>query len=769
MNQPTIRFRDTRRRAFLAQRVLLLLAVSCVLRPAAAQTAAPIPIITPAQAERLIGAPRITLQAQDTPLQEVLDQINQQSGLALQFDMRYWPVDPKRLISFEVRDVPLWDAVLALENQSRGQVVLIENGVALHGARRGGGGAPQSILNPLYSLYPGNIGYSVQSSLTYATGEITNWQDFALYGMLVVDPRLRYISVANAHIAQIVDDKGGSLMPEVKAFEGTAAMGNALFFKLNLQRRAKMGSRIASLKGVISTLIATKTETWEITDARNAAGQSKTVHTNLGDVTYSLADVTRLSQTLRFTFAVSDPRLAGIRGQSAPIFSNASGVYNAAGKAIKLGDGSMSMDFDLKHPDGVPDKFVLTLPVEIKNLEIPFELKDLPLPPAEPTPLKTAAVIAPDPRDAVPALSIEEALLKLDRTRLVTLQFKAASAAEVVAELARQSGVPVAFSQDPERRGPIPTISINVEQQPFWAALRAVIAACKLRFAYAVQGDSIALVSDPQGTLAAAQWQGAADALGLARFTAISSHRNSSSGTTFSTNDGRATHLLRLICEVALDPRLSGMPNSDRMRVDEALDENGDSLRLGPEVEEAYRSSDTAALKFQRTITLQPKAGSRRIAHLKGALRLDAATRTESWEITDFLKEPPLTRTIKVQHGAKSYEQTYTLSDFAITGDEFEFIMRLSHQPPDAMTANDTRAMWWWFRSHAHLSDTGGQLFPIVDIRVMESGPDPHMIVRFPRRIHAHNLAAPAKLVLDLPTEIQRLEIPFEFKDLALP
>lgn len=742
--------------------------------------------VSPEEFERFLGGiPNITIQAKDVPIEDVLAQLNQQAKLKLQFETRYRPLDLKKTITFEVTDMPLWDAVRELENQSHGQIKLFENDLGLHGLAPNDYAkeylSPQSIRGPMYFLNPRWVTRETKATRTFADDETKKQETFALNGDLMFDPRFHAIAGSSTRVTEAIDDKGNSLLGDAKELVGSSSnmvAPNYVVFKANLKSTPEMGKSIASLKGVVSTLFSVKSETWEIDDAPNAAGATKTFHTNIGDVTYTL-NTTKAGGNLLFVFEINGPTPAVIDGQSAPFLSKIAMAYDANGKIMPINGYGYSggenmqrnahLDFPTNTPEGIPRKIVLNVPLDYYNLDIPFEFKDLPLPPAEPTPPTTTAPAKPV---ETAYLTLDEAMLRTGGTPLVTLKFKTTNAAEVVAELARQSAINVAFSQDPNRLATIPAISIDVEQQPFWTAMRAILAACKLRFGYEMHGQSVELVAINAGD-GIGQWQAPIGAAGHARITAFRVNREHNSQINYAPLQSSVTNALRFTCLVALPPQLAGLPFTGSIRVDEALDDKGnatppiDNMASGP-------SHLTGEMNYEQDIVLRPKAESRWLSLLKGTIRLDMATRRELWEIPDALNVKEATHKVNVTYGDKTFEQTYKVSEVAVTPDEYKFTMNITTEPaqPEWRENNgNMRAMAipWYFRNHTHLRDLDGKVFPIVDLRIMSNKADGPIVIRIPRRVHAHTLGAPDKLVLELPTDIQPVAIPFEFKDIPLP
>lgn len=746
-----------------------------------------LPSVTPAEAERLIGGvPRVTIAVKDTPLGDVVARLKQQSGLDLQLSppfRGYRPVDPKQLVSFEANAMLLWDAVRTLEEKASCQIVLVQNGIRTpHNFTWSD--FPESVRTPLYFLSIVRVSRTGYARHFFASSKTERSEQFSLEGALTIDPRLHHFASTSLHIDEIVDDKGGSLLEGSKDVPNDNGSQSQIPFAVGLKSRPDMGRHIARFKGVISSPVSVKHEVWEIPNAPDAAGASKTVHTNIGDLTCKIASVRidKISDYIEYTFSMNGPAANTINGNRMFLIDTLVTAFSADGKILSSNRGGrsnidsgnvMKLIYSTKQADSTPARFSLTLPVDIRNMEIPFDFKDVELPPAEQAPKAATELPA---RDIIPALSIEEALARSGKAPLMTLQFKETPLEEVAAELSRQSGIPIIFRAVDIARGNFPVISVDVQQQPFWTALRAVMAACKLRFAYYASTNSrfIMLFPDTEG-LAAEQWQEPSGASGHSLFTAQWAMIVQNAVRTYPTKESRVSRPLRIRGHVSLPPQLSGIPESNRLRLDEALDDQGKSLLLVPGDDDSvdYNGSPhapAASLRFEQEIILQSREGSRVIRSLKGALLLDVAIRTETWEIPDVLKTEQVQRTAKVVRTGETYELTYTVDKFALNETDFRFRIRVVETAEGQKMSGASTGMLSWFAAHTQLIDNKGYTWQHFDHDFNDVPSGYCLNVRYSRQYYRElTQGLPDKLVLTLPTEIRLVGVPFEFKDLPLP
>jgi hypothetical protein len=193
-----------------------------------------------------------------------------------------------------------------------------------------------------------------------------------------------------------VDEKGLSLA-------GESALASSQFpLRVNLQIpltwRTGMGKKLARLRATVTGFIITKREVWEVPDVLNAKDASKTVRGPEGEETYTLLGVQKTGSLYQVRIKVTREPLL-VPPEIAPEgrlilymrreLSRLARLMDAEGRFYRASGagGSQSVYILTFHAipgegekPGEPQKLVLDIPTEFRQLEIPIDLKDIPLP-----------------------------------------------------------------------------------------------------------------------------------------------------------------------------------------------------------------------------------------------------------------------------------------------------------------------------------------------------------------------------------------------------
>jgi hypothetical protein len=169
--------------------------------------------------------------------------------------------------------------------------------------------------------------------------------------------------------------------------DAMAGPGDAISGDFPLKTTEKKGTRIVSAKGAVHYLVQTAAERREIADAETKAGQTF-------DIAGTTVKLDRLEvrpdhSSVNFNMSLihSTPPTPAPANVDAAVNGPPAGqprvivtVTDATGREICAGtiQGSMRMSNDT--PITPPLKLRLSVPTKTKDLVIPFELKDLPLP-----------------------------------------------------------------------------------------------------------------------------------------------------------------------------------------------------------------------------------------------------------------------------------------------------------------------------------------------------------------------------------------------------
>jgi hypothetical protein len=357
----------------------------------------------------------------------------------------------------------------------------------------------------------------------------------------------------------------------------------------------------------------------------------------------------------------------------------------------------------------------------------------------------------------------------------VTLHLKAVPPALAFDELARQAGAKLETNPPGLlQRDDMAPVTIDIDREPFWDALRKLCATCKLRPDRS-GGGKLSLAAD-DGTWARRP------AVTSGPFLVTANEAYVTRGVRFGADpamvqapppalpgrpgDGVANHT-QVQVEALFEPKLHGLAWSVG-NVVEASDDAGRSLLLArgaaPQRRSVYGGSRSGEWESIVWLGVPPAGGGpRRLAKLKFFTTFAVQTGVETLEVQDVL-------------AAKDVERIVGPSRVVVKGvtrlgdDDFE--LQVKSVPAGGVQAWRD-AVGAQFRRGARLIDAEGR-------ELMQAGGSSSMgpteytaETRFTRaRRFGGGGAAPGipvKLVWDLPTGVQQFEVPVEFSDLPLP
>lgn len=371
--------------------------------------APPVPSITLDAAAPLLGGPtRVTLHLKDATAQAVIDAFSQQSGVPLRM-LFFEEAAPPPKYTIDIENQPFWTAL----NEVSRKLQLAPQLAGDRNIQDLLPGNPDETLgvllpaHPLVTLTARELRHEHNFSLKGTVENVQATNDrHTLYfnGWVLLDPKVRVAPSTTpvVTITEAVDDKGNAL---------TDNQGGASFvqspvlwdLQVNLQGRADAGQKLTRLKGSIKAFIVTKREVWEVPNLGDVVGPViKTIKSEQGNETYKLLDLAQEGKVYEITMSVQRPP------QAAPEAPPADEDFNAQQLRLARQDiGAMARLLDAKGRDipyigsrvegentvlqfgpqsegenapGIPVKIVFDIPVEFRELEIPFEYKNLPLP-----------------------------------------------------------------------------------------------------------------------------------------------------------------------------------------------------------------------------------------------------------------------------------------------------------------------------------------------------------------------------------------------------
>lgn len=372
-------------------------------------------------------------------------------------------------------------------------------------------------------------------------------------------------------------------------------------------------------------------------------------------------------------------------------------------------------------------------------------------------------VAAPPPPAALP-LSLTDAEKLFDGPTLVTLHLKEASAALVLEELSKQSGVPLRLLFSDEAN-PAPKYTIDIEKQPFWTAFLEV---CKqLQVAPQLAGDRIfqdLMPGNPDDSLGALL-----PLHPMVNMTAREirhEHTFSLRGANGAFQTPQDRHSIYFNGWVLTDPKFRVAPNTTiYVEITAAVDEKGQTLQH----EQGGASFVQSPVLWDLQINLDGRGDAgKKLASLKGVIKAAIITKSERLEVPDLANAGPVSKIIKTPQG----NETYHLIDLAQNGNQIEVTFGVTRPtqaaplPDEDINVQQLRNARQDLSSFTRLLDAQGRDIPYVSSKV--NGEATTLI--FARQTEGANAtSAPKRLVLDIPVEFRELQIPFEYKDLPLP
>lgn len=242
----------------------------------------------------------------------------------------------------------------------------------------------------------------------------------SIHGQLQIDPRLQpFVAGVIAEVRSATDGQGRAIAPTRSFSPPMSGMNGDTFLSFGLDEPAANAVVIQQLSGVLRLAVVSRSEKWEIDTAATPKAQ-KTFQSEDGEVTLRFDGLVERAGSWTAQFfhsrkALPQPRVfkAGDgwgMGQSMDWSSlhRAIRLLDAEGVALPSGGSSMtgggepgtpgiSLDLSVgrrgilrrngvalneveNKPVAPPAKIVIDLPLEWREVQIPFEIKDIPLP-----------------------------------------------------------------------------------------------------------------------------------------------------------------------------------------------------------------------------------------------------------------------------------------------------------------------------------------------------------------------------------------------------
>jgi hypothetical protein len=344
----------------------------------------------------------VTMHYTKVPPQKVFDDLCKQAHTG-------FLVSPANLfdqaagVTINVDRQPFWNVMFNLCNQAGvspqqmnqdATVTLVRGGMGIPGMPVPQIGARGVVCGPLF-LNASHI--MLNSSIDLADPKKVQ-NSFTMNLLAYVEPKIRiFQNASNFKLESAVDDRGNNLIggEENQRMWGGGS-GWVWNFSCMLRYPDHPGSKIASMKGSLTVLAQTHFESVAFADIQNAKGASKsargrkvilnsfsrvdndqfTVSASLLKDGYNNADWERLVQQ-----ADSGVRLLDADGRSFARLNSGGG--SATADRVTYTWTFRRLNFRGLQNDltpGEPTRFVWDIPTDLKEITLPFELKDVPMP-----------------------------------------------------------------------------------------------------------------------------------------------------------------------------------------------------------------------------------------------------------------------------------------------------------------------------------------------------------------------------------------------------
>jgi hypothetical protein len=356
--------------------------------------------------DRATGASLVTLHVKDAPADQVLAELSRQGMFAI-------PVIPENLfkqehlnvpkLTMDVDRQPFWVAMREFCEKSQLRIN------AMGGDRRFvvmQGGDDSLFGLAVYSGPFMVVANSVTRTSSIALGRNrTPAKNLGVQVSVYAEPKLNVMGHDYyLRLTEATDDRGNSLLVPGQGAYGSMGQDTSCRWTLgqSLAIPDNLGTRLVRLKGFSRALVQTRSETWEVAadavptapggggggdpgpPAKSIAGR-KYVAAELKGTTGNLYE-------LKLTIVREGParrqedwqqwgrgvRVSVLDAEGKALASRGS---NTSGPEDKVTcTYSFGRDLDTGGKAGVPAKVVVEVPTETREVEVPFEFRDVPLP-----------------------------------------------------------------------------------------------------------------------------------------------------------------------------------------------------------------------------------------------------------------------------------------------------------------------------------------------------------------------------------------------------
>jgi hypothetical protein len=333
---------------------------------------------------------------------------------------------------------------------------------------------------------------------------------------------------------------------------------------------------------------------------------------------------------------------------------------------------------------------------------------------------------------------------------LITLHVKDAPAADVYSEIARQAKLQIAAATG--KWPQLPSVSMDVDQQPFWKVIHQLAGQTGMAPSSMSLGQrEVRLIYNPNWDKAPSSYDGCA----LFVANSISFNQNVSYIV-----QGQTRSSLSLDINTYIDPSIDVLQVIG-LRLDEALDENGASLRNNQQSIQSAPGGIIGQRSVRAQLAYSPTIG-KRIVRLKGSVQIAQCTKRETWEMGDIQNAKDVAR--KLPQG------TYTVMGLGShEADSASYYIKVQIEPAANLKYTDPRIRFNTLHD-IRLLDASGQAYLTGGGGGGGAGGPLEYTINFRNQGQdGQVLGPPSKFIWEIPVETKELVVPFELDDISLP
>ena len=337
---------------------------------------------------------------------------------------------------------------------------------------------------------------------------------------------------------------------------------------------------------------------------------------------------------------------------------------------------------------------------------------------------------------------------------VVTLKMPSAKPEAVFAELGRQAKCdfpvyPANLWQQARFSQPI---SVDLERVPFWTAFRE---ACTKSGVFPQQYGSDRRMSLTQGSIA--YWNGPSVISGPFLVVANRIYRSDSIDLA---NPAAVQRDFQVTFTTFVEPKIRVIQSSYNVRIDEAVDDKGNSLLVKERMPEGMSSGQQWMWNLNARLNYPADAG-KQIVRLRGGMRFLVQTKAETLDVPDILKVKNLEQ--------KVAGRRVLIKEVKAMGDTYEVQMTVYR---DGMSPGDWNMMSYPGSALRLVDKNGKQLTPggwNGGGGMNEMTYNWHFNRNTWGGVGAARPDEPHRLVWEIPTETREMTAEFAFKDLPMP